>query len=103
MYSNGGGLGLVDRKQTKGHGWSEENTDRDIQLFKNGKRFVGCICPKCDCYHNIYMLWTGRGTPRKYCCNCKPLVAGYDEAAVYEASVSAPGHSKKRGPRHDGE
>lgn len=103
MYSNGGGLGVVGPKQLAGRGWSKKKTDVDIKLFKTGKQFVRCICPKCDGFHNVYMLWTGRGIPRKYCLNCKPLVAGYDEAAVYEASISAPGHSKKRGPRHDGE
>jgi len=45
------------------------------------------------------MLWHGRGRPRKYCANCKPLVSGYDDAAIYQATVSAAGHPKKRGPQ----
>jgi len=47
--------------------------------------------------HQIYMLWTGRGVPRKYCGNCKPLVSGYDVITHYETAVLAPGHSKKNG------
>ena len=69
----------------------------------NGKCFVHCICPKCRKEHDVYMLWTGRGVPRKYCGSCKHLVSGYDEAAIYEATISAPGHSKKKGRRHEGE
>lgn len=49
------------------------------------------------------MLWTGRGIPRKYCGNCKPMVAGYDDAALYEASINAPGHSRKKGRCHEGD
>ena len=103
MYSNGGGLGIADGNQSPGREWSKRKTNIDVNLFKTGKQFVRCICPKCDSHHNVYMMWTGRGIPRKYCGNCKPLVSGYDDAAIYEACLSAPGHSKKRGPRHDGE
>jgi hypothetical protein len=103
MYSNGGSLGIVARKPSTSWDSTGKQTNFDNNLLKTGKRFVRCICPKCDSNHNVHMLWTGRGTPRKYCGNCKPLVAGYDDAAIYEASISAPGHSKKRGTRHDSE
>jgi hypothetical protein len=100
MYSSGGGLGIHEREKMLDKVWQDNKDDR---AFRNGKRFVRCICPKCTADHNVYMLWTGRGVPRKYCGNCKPLVSGYDEAAIYEACISAPGHSKKKGRRHEGE
>ncbi|MFO7714540.1 MAG: hypothetical protein R6V78_08880 [Desulfosarcina sp.] len=73
--------------------FSNKNNQERYQI---DKRFVRSICPKCTAHHNVYMMWTGRGVPRKYCCNCKPLVAGYDDAAMYEASTS-PRHSQKKG------
>ena len=72
------------------------------QPFGMRKRFVTCICPKCTMVHQIYMLWTGRGMPRKYCSTCKPRVARYDRSAQSEAAVLVPGHSKKRGRRCEG-
>ena len=74
--------------------WPVAATDR---RFQNGKRFVHCRCPKCAVQHPIYMLWTGRGVPRKYCATCKPLVSSYDGATIQEAAVSAPGSGRKRG------
>lgn len=35
---------------------------------------VECICPKCGTVHKMKFLWTGRGTPRKYCLLCKNFV-----------------------------
>jgi Zn ribbon nucleic-acid-binding protein len=102
MYSNGGGLGAMVRNQLRQEAW-RRNEDELERRVRNGKRFVSCICPKCTAHHYVYMMWTGRGVPRKYCCNCKPMVSGYDEAAVYEASISMPGNSKKRGRRYEGE
>ena len=102
MYSNGGGLGISARKTSQDNSWRSDKGE-DAKLFKTGKAFVRCICPKCTSYHDVYMLWTGRGVPRKYCVNCKPLIAGYDEAAIWEASVSSPGHAKTKGHRADGE
>lgn len=102
MYSNGGGQGISARKTSQDSGWQPGKGD-NTEIFKTGKTFVLCICPKCTAHHNVYMLWTGRGIPRKYCANCKPLVAGYDEAAIYEACVSAPGHSQKKAHRLESE
>lgn len=101
MYSNGGGLGISVRENARRTGWHPNENDKP---FKNVKSFVRCLCPKCSILHNVYMLWTGRGMPRKYCVNCKPLVSGYDDAAVYEASVSTSGgNSRKKGRRFEGE
>jgi hypothetical protein len=101
MYANGESVGARDRKKWRKTIWRYDDAkDRNVT---NGKGFVQCICPKCTERHNVYMLWTGRGVPRKYCANCKPLVSGYDEAAIYEAAVYAPRHSKKKGRRHEGD
>ena len=102
MYSDGGGLGIRAREKNHSKIWGPDNHDHGIS-FRNRKCFVRCICPKCADHHNVYMLWTGRGIPRKYCCNCKPLVAGYDDVAIYEASAQTGGHAKKKGRRHEGE
>ncbi len=100
MYSNGGGLGITTREKSPSLDWHPKENEK---RYKKGKSFVRCLCPKCNIHHNVYMLWTGRGIPRKYCVNCKPLVSGYDDAAIYEASVSTPSHSRKKGRRFEGE
>lgn len=99
MYANGGGLGTTTLKKWRGKKWCP--ADRDDLSRINGKHFVRCVCPKCDSRHSVYMLWTGRGVPRKYCTNCRPLISSYDDAAICEATVSVPGHSKKKGRRHN--
>ena len=101
MYSNAVGLGVAEPEKLHKDIWRHDREDN--RSFRNGKGFVQCICPKCTDAHNVYMLWTGRGVPRKYCGNCKPLISGYDDAALYEAAVYAPGYSKKKGPRNEGE
>jgi hypothetical protein len=32
---------------------------------------VECICPKCAKRHIMNFHWIGRGTPRKFCQNCR--------------------------------
>jgi hypothetical protein len=86
--------------------WSEKAWDhhkREDRFFRTGKRFIRCICPKCRIVHQVYMLWTGRGVPRKYCAGCRPLVSGYDDAALYEAAVFVSGRVKKKERRYEGE
>jgi hypothetical protein len=102
MYSNGGSPGVREREHSPEKIWPPDNKDHGI-AFRNGKCFIQCICPKCAARHKVYMLWTGRGIPRKYCGNCKPMVAGYDDAALYEASINAPGQSRKKGRCHEGD
>ncbi len=36
---------------------------------------IECICPKCGTAHRMKLLWSGRGTPKKYCPPCKNYVA----------------------------
>ena len=98
MYTNGQGQGIRTLRETQKIAWQ---SDDRVELVKNGKSFVNCICPKCMVRHSIYMRWTGRGVPRKYCTACRPQVAGYDEAALHEAAVSFAGHSRKRGRRNE--
>jgi hypothetical protein len=100
MYSNGGGLEADIREKALDTGWQ---SNRNTNLFKNGKCFVSCLCPKCGSYHRVYMLWSGRGMPRKYCANCKPVVSGYDEGVISEASISTAGHSRKGGRCYESE
>jgi len=100
MYSNEASPTTVDCETWPQKAWNPEKENRS---FRTGKRFVGCICPKCAIVHQVYMLWTGRGVPRKYCGNCKPLVSGYGDAVLYEAAVYVPGHSRKKGRRHESE
>jgi hypothetical protein len=49
-----------------------------LQLLTLKKKLVRCICPRCHQRHLVYMLWTGRGMPRKYCPMCRSTVSGYD-------------------------
>ena len=100
MYSNGGGIGISNRETTQ---QASLPIDKARGIAGNHKCFVRCICPRCDARHSVYMHWTGRGTPRKYCVNCKPLVAGYDFSSVYESSISTPGQSRKKAHRFEGE
>lgn len=93
MFPNGSGIWGNVRGNARKTGWHPNESDN---LFKNGKSFVRCLCPKCNIQHDIYMFWTGRGMPRKYCSNCKPLVGGYDETAIHEVTVSTSAHSKKK-------
>lgn len=102
MYSNSLDLGMVKQEKWLEQVWRYHQND-DGRLVKNGKHFVWCICPKCSAQHSVYMMWTGRGEPRKYCTICKPLVSGYDDIALYEASVDPLGPSKKKGRHHKNE
>lgn len=100
MHSDGTAIEIRNGKKWSDRTWCFE---AEHKTFRDGKCYVCCICPKCDERHNVYMLWTGRGVPRKYCGGCKPLVSGYDEAAIYEAAVYFPNHSKKKRRHNEGE
>jgi hypothetical protein len=39
---------------------------------------VKCRCPKCGSIHRMKMLWTGRGTPKKFCPPCKIFVSSLE-------------------------
>jgi hypothetical protein len=42
---------------------------------------VECICPYCSIKHLVHMLWTGRGTPKIYCKECRIIVSEIDYSA----------------------
>lgn len=46
------------------------------------KRSVECICPRCGTTHKKWMLWTGRGKPRKFCWDCYELANSIDAEAA---------------------
>jgi hypothetical protein len=39
---------------------------------------VECVCPKCGSHHQMKILWTGRGMPKKFCPPCKTFVSSID-------------------------
>ena len=83
MYSNGEGLGTPIGKPPAD--------------FSGSKRLVRCICPRCRKIFNAYMMWAGRGMPRKYCADCKAIIETYDESAIFESNNVALIPAKKRG------
>jgi hypothetical protein len=55
------------RNASRKHEEPIENPDDELEVVVDcDKSKVECICPKCDKKHII-----GRGTPRKYCQNCR--------------------------------
>lgn len=48
----------------------DDDCDTSDDLRKSD---VACICPSCSRSHSIKMLWTGRGTPRKFCNSCRNI------------------------------
>lgn len=53
------------------------------------KRSVKCICPKCGITHVLKFLWTGNGTPRKYCHRCREVVSSINDQCIYESVPDA--------------
>lgn len=45
--------------------------DGDGEVMEYRKSPVDCICPKCGRHHKMLIHWIGRGTPRKFCSNCR--------------------------------
>ena len=41
------------------------------EISDPSKMKIECICPKCGQRHIMNFHWIGRGTPRKFCPNCK--------------------------------
>lgn len=89
MYSNKEAIGADSR-------------DNALRSFKYGvcvgseKQFVRSICPKCNVHHDVFMLWTGRGMPRKFCAQCRTAVAAYDDMVLSDPSISSSGFSSGR-------
>lgn len=91
-----------DHRQMLNGAWHCDSVNLCMN-YKIRKQFINCKCPKCSIFHDVYMLWSGRGTPRKYCTSCRPLVSGYDDVAFYEVSIHSSGHLQKRRSHHKSE
>ena len=48
-----------------------DSFDESDKMFNPDKSKVECICPMCGQKHIMNIYWIGRGSPRKYCQNCK--------------------------------
>ena len=94
MYSNGEGLGTPSDKSLKRKAW--EKWGEGDESFTGKKRFVRCICPRCRKIIHVYMLWSGRGIPRKYCNDCKAIIDAYDKSATCESHNTALTSRKRR-------
>jgi hypothetical protein len=42
------------------------------------KYHITCKCPKCEKLHDAAVPWTGRGTPRLFCPNCRNKGASHN-------------------------
>jgi Zn ribbon nucleic-acid-binding protein len=88
-----------NQKQILKDTWHNESGNAGVN-HKIRKQFINCKCPKCDSHHDVYMLWTGRGIPRKYCITCKNMVSGYDEAVFFETSAASQRYRAKKVSNH---
>jgi hypothetical protein len=98
MYTKGEIIEIGEQKNK----WHHLEGEHDNSVGSD-KCFVSSICPKCNAHHSVYMLWTGRGLPRKFCKDCKALISGYNEMALSEPFSFCSGKSKKRGRRTEDE
>jgi hypothetical protein len=61
--------------------------DEELLEYLDGDRAVECLCPRCGVHHLMFLFWTGRGMPRKFC----PLCKGNTERIAPEQTVAIPG------------
>jgi predicted RNA-binding Zn-ribbon protein involved in translation (DUF1610 family) len=60
------------RNASRKHEKPIENHDDELEAVVNfDKAKVECLCPECGKRHIMNFHWIGRGTPRKYCQNCR--------------------------------
>ena len=65
-------MASAKRNAFRKHEEAIKNPDDEIEVVVEcDKSKVECICPKCDKKHIMNFHWIGRGTPRKYCHNCR--------------------------------
>lgn len=48
-----------------------------------------CICPRCSKTHNRMLYWTGRGTPRMYCADCRHMDELDSPEIIYQVNRCA--------------
>jgi phage FluMu protein Com len=68
--------------------WTAKWVNRSArkEYLEAGKASTVAKCPKCDVLHETYIKWTGRGMPRIYCTNCRPMVAAINDASGFGAA-----------------
>ena len=60
------------RNASKKHEKPLDIPDDELEAVVNfDKSKVECLCPECGKRHIMNFHWIGRGTPRKYCPNCR--------------------------------
>lgn len=63
--------------------WLRQYANQDPQSpdMDLHKLLFDSVCPRCGKQHQVYLNWTGRGTPRIYCELCKPAVGSINTSA----------------------
>ena len=44
-----------------------------MSSLRSHRRYIVCICPKCNKKHKHHIFWTGKGVPRIFCSICKSI------------------------------
>lgn len=52
-----------------------KTTSQKALETRTSSKYEECICPLCGKVHQVFMFWTGRGKPRKYCSRCERVSA----------------------------
>ena len=73
------------------------NSHPPKEYLDSGKTNVRCKCPKCGEVHATFMHWAGRGVPRIYCRNCRPMVSSLCDAGYNGSTWSAARSNRKSG------
>ncbi len=68
-----------------------------IQSICLKEKSTECICPKCGTRHRVKLLWTGRGTPRKFCPICKHYSNSLSDTEPFTVGSVAGGLSASSG------
>ncbi len=55
------------------------------------KLVIVCKCPRCEIEHEMPLRWTGRGTPRIFCPNCRPTIT-----SISDSTAAIPGVNRSR-------
>ena len=77
-------------------GKGNSNAEKQIECIQSiclNEKKTECICPKCGTHHRVKLLWTGRGTPRKFCPVCKHYSNSLSDTEPFVVSKIAGGLS----------
>lgn len=62
----------------------DQEEDNCVPLSRKRENVtVECICPKCGTHHQMKLLWTGRGRPKKFCQPCKTFATSIEQIEFY--------------------